>query len=186
MKLPAATSKLTIFDPFNYNSSESDQTESCRGDSELDCDDTYSELETVITAALVENQKRGFFEEESLRDEELYIPAHTNYLSARDSYSLSYIRIGEGGSTRKNKSSYIQPLAAYFSEPYLRAKYTQDYVTALSYTSREAITENNSLLGASEDPLNDTPQTAQLFSNTRSVSIPVIPDILLNRDYMYL
>ncbi len=184
--LPTAPSILTICDSLNYSSLESDRTESLRG--YLDDSDVGSELETVILAALVQNQDND--QTESLQDE--YIPS-CNYLSTGPLQSLSYLSSEQEQERSVQNTSgyslttpqYVRPLAAHFSDPSLLPKHNRDYIIALTYTSQEAIAESN-LLSALEDPQNDSHHYTHTTNSsiTRSFSIP--DNMSTSKNYVYM
>lgn len=204
-KLPVATSTVTIFDPFNYNSLESDQTDGLKEKFDLDHTDLNSELETVISTALVQSQNDSFSDQadDFEDDEDFYIPA-CGYISTEHSESPGYVTIGQDSpSTVQNISSvdyifnppqYIRPLPAHFSEPSLFPKQNRDYVTALTYSSREVInSESSNSLLLDDAPSEHSSHTARQLSAstglTRSASIPDVVSVLTfknRQDYVYV
>ncbi len=192
MKLPTATSTLTIFDPFNYNSSsESVGTENSRSDFDLN-HDIRNQVEAMIIAA--HNESVGSSYQTEAQGNELYI----------SSQSIDYLRNGQEFSTQKWKSdhdintaatTYIQALTTHVSEPYLIHKKdkpenskSQDYVTALRYTSNEALSENDCSL-LEDYPFNNGHQlSSHSFSNgiTRSVSSQNMSNLSNGHGYVYV
>ncbi len=173
MRLPSATSILTIFDPFSYSSSS---LESASID-DFDLNhDIRNQVEVMIIRSVGSSNQTG---------NELYISS-PNHQSKGSSHSIDYLREGQEFSTQKWKSdhdinttaTYIQALTTQVSEPYLiHKKYmpgnskSEDYVTALRYTSNEAFSENDcSLLEEYRHPM--TQLSSHSFRNgiTKSVS----------------